>query len=203
MISIVVATGNKGKVKEIAAALAALPVEVLALDKFPAIPEAEENGDTFAANAVLKATHYALHTGMPCLADDSGLEVDALNGAPGVYSARYAGPGATDEACNAKLLAALADVPQNERTARFRCVLAYVDPDGALLTAEGTCEGTILREPRGTGGFGYDPLFLLPGAAKTMAEMTIEEKNAVSHRGQALRNMATTLARYIHENRRA
>ncbi len=203
MTAIVVATRNKGKVAEIAAALAALPVEILSLNRFPAVPEAEESGDTFAANAILKATHYALHTGRPCLADDSGLEVDALGGAPGVYSARYAGPGANDAACNAKLLAALANVPDDGRTARFRCVLAYVDPDGTLLTAEGTCEGTILREPRGTGGFGYDPLFLLPGAEKTLAEMTVADKNAVSHRGQALRNMATTLQRYYHENRRA
>lgn len=203
MTALVVATRNKGKVTEIAAALAALPVEVLSLEGFPAVPEAEESGDTFTANAILKATHYALHTGQACLADDSGLEVDALNGAPGVYSARYAGPEASDAACNAKLLTALADVPDGGRTARFRCVLAYVDPDGTLLTAEGTCEGIILREPRGTGGFGYDPLFYLPAAAKTLAEMTTAEKNAVSHRGQALRNMATTLARYYHENRRA
>jgi non-canonical purine NTP pyrophosphatase, rdgB/HAM1 family len=201
MKQIVIATRNRGKVAEIAAALAALPVEVLALDAFPAVPEAEESGDTFAANAVLKATHYALHTGKPCLADDSGLEVDALHGEPGVYSARYAGPGAGDAACNAKLLAALIGVPADGRTARFRCVLAYVDPDGTLLTAEGTCEGIILDQLRGTGGFGYDPLFLLPGADKTLAEMTMTEKNTVSHRGQALRNMATTLARYFHENR--
>ncbi len=203
MTALVVATRNKGKVTEIAAALAALPVEVISLDDFPGIPEAEESGDTFAANAILKATHYALNTGMACLADDSGLEVDALGGAPGVYSARYAGPEASDAANNAKLLAAIADAPDGGRTARFRCVLAYVDPDGTLLTAEGACEGTILKEPRGTGGFGYDPLFYMPGAAKTLAEMTTVEKNAVSHRGQALRNMATTLARYYHENRRA
>ena len=203
MTALVVATRNKGKVTEIAAALAALPVEVLALDSFPAVPEAEESGDTFAANAIIKATHYALHTGLACLADDSGLEVDALDGAPGVYSARYAGPEASDTDCNAKLLAAIADVPDSGRTARFRCVLAYVDPDSTLMTAEGTCEGIILKDPRGTGGFGYDPLFYMPGAAKTLAEMTTAEKNAVSHRGQALRNMATTLARYYHENRRA
>lgn len=201
MKTIVVGTSNRGKVAEIAAALAALPVEVLSLEAFPDVPEAEENGDTFAANAVMKATHYALHTGRPCLADDSGLEVDALGGAPGVYSARYAGPGGGDEACNAKLLAALADVPAEGRTARFRCVLAYVDPEGALLTAEGTCEGVILAAPRGTGGFGYDPLFHFPAAGKTLAEMTVAEKNAVSHRGQAVRNMATMLARYFHENR--
>ncbi len=202
MTAIVVATRNRGKVTEIAAALAALPVEILSLDQYPAIPDAEESGDTFAANAILKATHYALHTGRPCLADDSGLEVDALNGAPGVYSARYAGPGADDVACNAKLLTALAGVPESGRTARFRCVLAYVDPNGTLLTAEGTCEGLILTAPRGTGGFGYDPLFLFPGANKTLAEMAVAEKNAVSHRGQALRNMATILTRYYHENRR-
>ncbi|MDR7867576.1 MAG: XTP/dITP diphosphatase [Sporomusaceae bacterium] len=202
MTALVVATRNKGKVTEIAAALAALPVEVLALDSFPAVPEAVESGDTFAANAILKATHYALNTGRACLADDSGLEVDALGGAPGVYSARYAGPEASDADCNAKLLAELEGVPDDRRTARFRCVLAYIDPDGALLTAEGTCEGTILKEPRGTGGFGYDPLFYMPGAEKTLAEMTVADKNAVSHRGQALRNMATTLARYYNENRR-
>lgn len=202
MTAIVVGTRNRGKVAEIAAALAALPVEVVSMDEYPDVPEAEENGDTFAANAVMKATHYALHTGRPCLADDSGLEVDALGGAPGVYSARYAGPGGSDAACNAKLLGALAGVPAEGRTARFRCVLAYVDPDGTLLTAEGTCEGMIIDAPRGTGGFGYDPLFLYPGAGKTLAEMTLAEKNAVSHRGQAVRNMATILARYYHENRR-
>ncbi len=202
MTAIVVGTRNKGKVAEIAAALAALPVEVVSLDGFPAVPEAEETGDTFAANAILKATYYALHTGRPCLADDSGLEVDALGGAPGVHSARYAGPGAGDAACNAKLLAALAGVPAAERTARFRCVLAYVDQDGTLLTAEGTCEGLILEAPRGTGGFGYDPLFHYPAADKTLAEMTLAEKNAVSHRGQAVRNMATALTEYYHAHRR-
>jgi XTP/dITP diphosphohydrolase len=202
MTAIVVATRNRGKVMEIAAALAALPVEIVSLDQFPAIPDAEESGDTFTANAILKATHYALHTGQPCLADDSGLEVDALNGAPGVYSARYAGPEADDAANNAKLLAALAGVPESGRTGRFRCVLAYVDPDGTLLTAEGTCEGLILAEPRGTSGFGYDPLFFFPGTGKTLAEMAVADKNAVSHRGQALRNMATMLTRYYHENRR-
>ncbi|MDR3560685.1 MAG: XTP/dITP diphosphatase [Negativicutes bacterium] len=201
MTELVVASGNRGKVAEIAAALAALPVTVLALADLGAVPEAVESGDTFAANAVLKATHYSLYTGKPCLADDSGLEVDALGGAPGVFSARYAGEGAGDAACNGKLLTELAGVPAADRSARFRCVLAYVSPDGVLLTAEGSCEGQILCEPRGTGGFGYDPLFFVPSLGKTMAEMTLAEKNAVSHRGQALRNMATKLARYFHENR--
>lgn len=201
MREIVVATGNRGKVAEIAAALAAQPVKVLALTELGDIPEAVESGDTFEANAVLKATHYSLYTGKPCLADDSGLEVDALGGAPGVYSARYAGENASDAANNHKLLTELAPVPEEEWTARFRCVLAYVDPDGTLLSAQGTCEGIILREPRGQGGFGYDPLFYVPALGKTLAELALAEKNAVSHRGQALRNMATKLARYYHENR--
>jgi XTP/dITP diphosphohydrolase len=199
---LVVATGNAGKVAEIAAALAGLPVTVLPLAEFGAVPAAVENGDSFAANAILKATHYAVHTRRPCLADDSGLEVDALDGAPGVHSARYAGCEADDAANNAKLLTALAGVPAEGRTARFRCVLAYVDPDGTLLTAEGTCEGSILTMARGGGGFGYDPLFYLPALKKTLAELTLAEKNAVSHRGQALRNMTLKLARYFDENRR-
>jgi XTP/dITP diphosphohydrolase len=202
MNDIVVASGNKGKVAEIAAALAALPVRVLSLAEVGALAEAEETGQTFEANAVLKATHYSLLTGKPCLADDSGLEVDALGGEPGVYSARYAGEDADDASNNRKLLAELAAVPLQRFSARFRCVLAYVAPEGVLLTAEGSCEGQILFEPRGEGGFGYDPLFYLPSLGKTMAELSVAEKNAVSHRGQALRNMTMKLARYFHENRR-
>ncbi|MDR3592397.1 MAG: XTP/dITP diphosphatase [Negativicutes bacterium] len=201
MKEVVVASGNKGKVAEIAASLEVLSVRVLSLEEAGAVAEAEENGQTFEANAVLKATHYSLLTGKPCLADDSGLEVDALHGAPGVYSARYAGEGVGEAACNSKLLAELAAVPPALRSARFRCVLAYVAPEGVLLTAEGSCEGEILCEPRGEGGFGYDPLFYLPSLGKSMAELSLAEKNAVSHRGQALRNMTTKLARYFHENR--
>jgi XTP/dITP diphosphohydrolase len=201
MSEVVVASSNRGKVAEIAAALEALPVKVLSLDDVGAVADAEETGQTFEANAVLKATHYSLLTGKPCLADDSGLEVDALHGAPGVYSARYAGEGAGDAACNHKLLAELATVPPARRSARFRCVLAFVTPEGALLTAEGSCEGQILCEPRGGGGFGYDPLFYVPSLGKTMAELSLPQKNAASHRGQALRNMTTKLARYFHENR--
>jgi XTP/dITP diphosphohydrolase len=201
MMEIVVATKNQGKVAEITVALADLPVKVLSLHDFGFCPEAVENGNTFEANAILKATHYSLITGKPCLADDSGLEVDALHGAPGVYSARYAGEGATEEACNKKLLAELSGVPAEERTARFRCVLAYVDPNGTLLTAEGASEGVILEAPQGTGGFGYDPLFYVPSFKKTYAELTVDEKNVISHRGQALRNMAMKLVKYYHENR--
>jgi len=201
MSELVVASGNKGKIVEITAALAALPVKVLSLEDVGTPAEAEENGQTFEANAVLKATHYSLLTGKPCLADDSGLEVDALHGEPGVYSARYAGEDADDAANNRKLLAELAAVSPERRSARFRCVLAYVTPQGVLLTAEGSCEGQILCESRGEGGFGYDPLFYVPSLDKTLAELSLAEKNAVSHRGQALRNMAMKLARYFHENR--
>lgn len=202
MTDIVVATRNRGKVLEIADTLIALPVKVFSLEDFPAVPEPEENGETFAANAVLKAAYYSRHTGKPCLADDSGLEVDALGGAPGVYSARYAGPAADDVENNCKLLGALADVPEERRGARFRCVLAYAEPGGGTITAEGCCEGIILPRPRGEGGFGYDPLFYMPALGKTLAELTLAEKNAVSHRGNALRNMAAKLARFFDENRR-
>ncbi|MBP2645948.1 MAG: Nucleoside-triphosphatase rdgB [Firmicutes bacterium] len=202
MKEIIVATTNQGKVKELALALVGLPVTLVSLAELrESLPEAEETGKTFAANAILKATHYSLLTGKPCLADDSGLEVDALHGAPGVYSARYAGEGASSEECNQKLLHELVGVEVEQRTARFRCVLAYVDPDGTLLTADGTLEGMILNEGCGLGGFGYDPLFYLPAKGKSLAEISSEEKNSVSHRGQAVRNLAQQLMRYYHENR--
>lgn len=202
MMEIVVASSNKGKVAEIIAALADLPVKVLALGDIGGVPEAVEDGLTFEANALLKATHYSAFLGKPCLADDSGLEVDALHGEPGVYSARYSGEAATDSSNNAKLLSELAAVCPQSRTARFRCVLAYISPEGITLTAEGSCEGLILDEPRGESGFGYDPLFYLPSLGKTLAELDLAGKNTVSHRGQALRNMAQKLARCLDENRR-
>ena len=196
MREIVVATKNQGKVREIEAMLAHLNVKVLDLGLWPDIPEAVEDGATFADNALLKARHYAELTGKPCLADDSGLEVDALQGAPGVYSARYAGPAATDAQNNAKLLAALSGVPTAERTGRFRCVLAFVDGKQAPLTADGSCEGVMLTAEEGDGGFGYDPLFYVPSLGKTLAAVSMEEKNAISHRGKALRAMADKLAGY-------
>jgi len=202
MREIIVATTNQGKVKELAMALANLPVKLISLTELgEKLPEAEETGETFLANAVLKATHYALCTGKACLADDSGLEVDALDGAPGVYSARYAGMGATDAECNKKLLANLVGIEPNKRTARFRCVLAYIDPDGTLLTAEGVCEGVILTEAKGHGGFGYDPIFYITKLGKTLAEIAPEEKNALSHRGQAVQNIGPKLMRYYNEDR--
>jgi len=193
MTEIVVATQNKGKIAEIALALSQLPFKVLALSDFGPIPEAVENGASFMENAILKAKHYAKYTGKACLADDSGLEVDALQGAPGIYSARFAGETADDAANNQKLLAELAHVQTAERTARFRCVLAFVDTDGLTMTTDGVCEGLIIEEMRGVGGFGYDCLFYVPELQKTMAELTKSEKNTMSHRGQALSRMAIKL----------
>lgn len=193
MKRLVIATKNAGKVVEIEAAFAALPFEIVSLASFGEIAEAVEDGATFEANALCKARYYAAQTGCACLADDSGLEVDVLDGRPGVYSARYAGAQASDAQNNAKLLAALAGVPEAQRTARFRCVLAFVGADGAQLLADGCCEGRILAAARGAGGFGYDPLFYLPQLGKTLAEVTVAEKNAVSHRGAALRQMARKL----------
>ncbi|MBP1765790.1 MAG: Nucleoside-triphosphatase rdgB [Firmicutes bacterium] len=201
MKPIVIASTNKGKISEIRAAFQGLPLEIHSLAEFGGIPEVEETGKTFAENAVLKATYYARHTGMACLADDSGLEVDALGGAPGVYSARFAGDTATDEDNNRKLLAALQEVPREQRSARFRCVLAFLDVDGTILTADGTCEGRILEEPRGTGGFGYDPLFCIPKLGATLSEISLAEKNAVSHRGQALKIMTEKLAKQFAQEK--
>jgi XTP/dITP diphosphohydrolase len=184
---LIVGSRNAGKIKEIQAVLADLPFEVVGIMDND-LPDAEETGATFRENAVIKAKYYAQHTGEYCLADDSGLEVDALGGAPGVYSARYAGENATDADNNRKLLAALAEIPSKKRTARFRSVLAMAGPDGNLLLADGVCEGTILTDARGAGGFGYDPLFYMEEHGKTLSEMTLDEKNRVSHRGNALRN---------------
>ncbi len=197
MKEIVVATQNKGKIAEIVLALRELPVTVVALSDFGQIPEAVEDGTSFLENALLKARHYAKHTGKACLADDSGLEVDALLGAPGIYSARFAGENSDDARNNEKLLAELSKVKKNQRNARFRCVLAFVDTDENFLTTDGICEGRIGEEMQGAGGFGYDSLFYLPKLNKTMAELSKAEKNAISHRGQALTSMAIKLGGYL------
>ncbi|QDR79766.1 XTP/dITP diphosphatase [Sporomusa termitida] len=191
---IIIASKNAGKVAEFKVALSRLPYRVTSLADLGNFPEAPENGLTFTANACAKAKFYARLTGKLCLADDSGLEVDYLKGGPGVYSARYAGEHAGDSDNNKKLLANLTGVPAAKRSGRFRCVLALADADKVILTAEGTVEGIILSEPRGTQGFGYDPLFLLPQFARTLAEMNQEEKNAISHRGQAIRELVNQLA---------
>jgi XTP/dITP diphosphohydrolase len=189
---ILIATGNPGKLREYQAMLADLGVACVSkgdagLDGF----DVPETGDTFEANARLKAAAYAQKSGLPTLADDSGLVVDALDGAPGVYSARYAGPGATDADRYQKLLAALEDVPETARTAHFQCVIALAEPDGAIVTtAAGTCEGRIAFAPRGENGFGFDPVFVLAADSghrgRTMAELPDADKNRISHRARAL-----------------
>jgi len=184
---LVVATGNPGKLREFRSLLAGLPFELVSLADLR-VASPRETGSTFMANALLKARHAAAASGAAAIADDSGLEVDALGGAPGIYSARYAGTDADDGANNAKLLAALEGRPPQGRGARYRCALAFFDAAAdTLLTAEGVWEGTILDEPRGTGGFGYDPYFWLPELGRTAAELDPEEKNRRSHRGIALR----------------
>jgi len=196
--SIVFATGNPGKRNEVAAVLADLGIEVVGLDALHLdIDEPIEDQPTFAGNAVLKARHYAAATGRLVLADDSGLEVDALGGAPGVISARYAGvEGArdvVDPANNAKLLRELQGVPDTQRTARFVCVMALCDDRLTHLITRGEIEGRIIHEPRGVNGFGYDPLFLVPHLGRTTAELPAHEKNAISHRGQATRRLVEAL----------
>ena len=193
MKRIVLATKNKGKIKEMRELLAPMNIEVLSLADFSPVDDAEENGVTFAENAMLKARYYFAHTGTPCLADDSGLEVDALGGRPGVYSARYSGEDATDAANNAKVLREMEGIEKDKRTARFRCAMALVG-EGIELTTDGTCEGTLLTEERGQGGFGYDPIFYVPKFDRTLAEMSSEEKNSISHRGAAVRKMADLIA---------
>jgi XTP/dITP diphosphohydrolase len=188
-IVLVIATRNRGKSAEIREVLEGFDVDIRDLNDFGPIPDIVEDGQTFDDNAYKKASFIAKVLGLPALADDSGLEVDALNGAPGVYSARYAGPNATDAENNAKLLRELAEI--SDRRARFRCVLSLAVPTGFALTYEAQCEGTILDAPRGDHGFGYDPLFFYPPAGKAFAEMTMGEKLRVSHRGQALLELQT------------
>lgn len=191
---IVLATGNRGKLAEFEAMLAPLHFEFAPQSAFGIEPP-EETGTTFADNALLKARHAASLSGLPAMADDSGLEVDALDGAPGVWSARYAGPGATDSDNIAKLLQALQGVPVAARRARFRCVIAFVRgaADPAPVFGTGIWEGRILEAPRGTGGFGYDPVFEDAMTGRAVAELASTEKNARSHRSQALRALLVAL----------
>ncbi|NLN78452.1 MAG: XTP/dITP diphosphatase [Armatimonadetes bacterium] len=194
MKKLVVATKNVGKVQEIVDALADLPFEVVSLQDYPDAPDVEETGASFAENAILKAVAYADFTGELTLADDSGLEVDALDGAPGVFSSRYA---PTVPQRNAKLLDAMKNVPDDRRAARFRCVVAIVEPGGTARTCEDSVEGVVSREPAGTGGFGYDPIFYIPSLGKSMAELSFVEKNAISHRGKALKKARKLLTKNI------
>jgi XTP/dITP diphosphohydrolase len=187
MLEIVAATRNEGKLKEFRELLAGLPIRLLTVADFPGIPEVAENGNTFAENARLKAEAMAAETGLIAVADDSGLEVDALQGAPGVRSARFAGEPGDDRKNNEKLLELLRGVPPERRTARFRCLIAIAVPGEETYFSDGTCEGYIGLAPRGTNGFGYDPLFLVPEFDRTFAELDPEEKNRISHRGRALK----------------
>lgn len=204
MRPLVFATRNPGKLVELRQLLPGAPV--LGIDEAAArlgraIPEVDEDADTFAGNAAKKAREVSRATGLPALADDSGLEVDALGGAPGVWSARYAGPGADDAANNAKLLAALAGVPAARRAARFRSALALADVAGplgdAVITADGACDGVVLDAPRGTGGFGYDPLFLVPELGQTFAELGVGTKGELSHRARAMQAIRPRLLAYL------
>ena len=193
LTELVVATKNRGKIREIQAALAQTGIRVISLVECGDIPEPVEDGATFLDNSLLKAGYYMRATGKPCLADDSGLEVDALNGEPGVLSARYAGDHATTAERNAKLLQALVDIPEIERTARFCCAMVIMNIDEKYIAAEGACEGLIMTEPRGADGFGYDPLFFSLDANQGMAELSMSEKNLISHRGKALRQIVEKL----------
>jgi XTP/dITP diphosphohydrolase len=197
MVEILLATHNAGKVREIRRITADHGWRWRSLDDFPDVPEAVEDADTFVANARKKALHYAAATGLLTLADDSGLEVDCLGGAPGVHSARYAGQGHDYAANNRKLVAAVAEFPLEQRTARFRCAMVLVRPGEVLFETDGSVEGVIVDEARGSGGFGYDPHFLLPDLGRTMAELEPDEKNALSHRGQALRAMLPAIERVL------
>ena len=190
MNQLVVATGNKGKLAEIASVLAPFNMNVLPQSQFN-VPEADETGLTFVENAIIKARNAAHHTGKAALADDSGLEVDGLNGAPGIYSARYAGPNATDALNVEKLLHAISDLEGHQRSARFQCVMVYLrhENDPTPLICQGTWEGLITTAPEGSSGFGYDPVFWVPDHHCTAAQLSSEVKNSISHRGQALKKL--------------
>jgi XTP/dITP diphosphohydrolase len=194
MKCLVVATRNKGKIQEINALLTGLVDQVSSAVDFAGFPETVEDGATFEENALKKAREAAAFTGLPALADDSGLVVDALDGRPGVYSARFAGEGADDAANNARLLEECRKVPDSLRQAAFVCVLAYVSPDGFEQLFAGRIAGKILSVGRGEGGFGYDPFFLVDGFERSMAELTLEEKNGISHRAQAFMKFKDYLA---------
>jgi len=182
---LLIATHNPGKIREYQTLLADLPLLVTSLRAEGIVDDVEETGETFAANARLKARAYAHQSGLWTWADDSGLEVDALDGRPGVYSARYAGPGATDRDRYQKVLAELQQYPERPRSARFWCVVAIASPDDEIFTTEASVEGEIITAARGEHGFGYDPIFYLPDLGKTMAELPAEIKNQISHRGKA------------------
>jgi XTP/dITP diphosphohydrolase len=197
MPRLLLATNNKGKAREYRALLRGIPYEMVTPDSRGITTEADESGGSFEENARLKATTLARESGLLALADDSGLEVDALGGAPGALSHRFAGEGASDDDRIALLLAMLKNVPEKERTAQFRCVIAVATPEGKSELYTGICRGVITNEPKGNNGFGYDPVFYLPEPGRTMAELTLEEKNKVSHRARAAAKAREALERLI------
>jgi XTP/dITP diphosphohydrolase len=190
---LVIATNNPDKFREIAAILGDAPFTLRQLSEWSDYIPPDESGATLEDNAILKAQDAATFTGLPAAADDTGLEVDALKGEPGVFSARFAGENATYQDNRSKLLRLMAGIPKEHRGARFRVVVAVTFPDGRCETVEGVCEGQIIEEERGAGGFGYDPIFFVPEFGKTLAEMTDDEKNAISHRGKAFRALKELL----------
>jgi XTP/dITP diphosphohydrolase len=199
-LKILIASANPEKRAELEKLLEGLPVEVVSLADYPDAPEVEENGRTFEENAAKKAIEMALYSGLHTVADDSGLCVDVLGGAPGIMSARYAGPGATYRDMCKKLLKEMRYVPDSERTAHFECHIAFCDPEGnVLITAKGECAGTVTRHMRGGKGFGYDPVFLYTPAGKTFAQMLPEEKNKLSHRARAMREFRQKLEELLTE----
>ena len=198
MKKIVFATGNQGKLREVKKILADLNVDIVSMKEEGIQIDVDENGTTFAENAQIKATAIGAHTDAIVLADDSGLVIDALNGEPGIYSARYLGEDTSYRIKNQNLIDRLEGVPDEKRTAHFVCAIAAALPDGTVLHTEGTIEGIIGYEERGENGFGYDPIFCVPKLGKTTAELTDDEKNAISHRGSALEKMKVLLREYIN-----
>ena len=192
-MKLVLATGNKGKIREFSLAFGKLGYECISIKDICDVPEPDETGSTFAENARQKAEYYMKACGLPCLADDSGLAVDALQGAPGIYSARYAGGHGDDAANNAKLIRALEQQDNADWSAHYVAALCLAYPDGHCLETEASCDGTIVADPVGDGGFGYDPYFYVPQFEKTMAQLTLDQKETISHRGKAIRQLVSLL----------
>jgi XTP/dITP diphosphohydrolase len=198
-LEVIVATRNQGKIREIRGALKGLGLRIYALSDFPDVPEIEEDGKSFIENALKKARFYSKVFGKLTLADDSGLEVDGLKGMPGIYSARYSGERASSRKNNQKLLKEMEGIPFSKRGARFKCIMAMVSPNGKEAMTEGICKGRIGMREKGRRGFGYDPLFILPKYGKTMAELSLKEKNRISHRGKALRKLRKIIRTFMDQ----
>ena len=197
MTEVLLATRNRGKLREFQSLLGDLELSFHTLDDFPNVGELVEDGASFEANAIKKALEYSKATGMIAIADDSGLVVDALDGRPGVYSARYAGDDAGDDDNNEKLLLDMRGFSEGKRGAAFVCVVAAATPDGRTITSEGRCEGEIMNSPKGDGGFGYDPLFYIPRFGCTMAELASDKKNEISHRGKAVEKFKSVFLDFL------